>query len=169
MRYLGVVSAAALSLAALASPALAQQSGSPMADLLDKARLANRGPLLQWSATRPSALAGLSRSSRDWIKAEVQRQAQSPRTPLEVALEVDAALKKDIHRMAKDKRVHDDDVSGAILIKLMKDTELALKVQAMRAGQAEQQQWASRIDAARSNVRTAIEMQSDVSLALATD
>lgn len=173
MRYLGIVSLLTLSMAALAPIPASAQGGTPMGDLLDKARLATRPVFTQWSATRPAALAGLSRESRQWLTAELQRQAESPRSPAEVASDIDKALANDIHSIAKSQRLHAEDVSGALLIKVLMDTKDALAREGRKAARsgnpAVDEQWNVRVAQAEGNLRTAIEMQSSVSLAMARD
>lgn len=172
MRHLGL--AAALSLA-MAAPAFAQHSSgesTPMGDLMNLNQFVTRGMLNQWSATRPAALAGLSKPSRVWIKAEVQRQAVSPRDPIQVALDVDRVLGKDIKRMAKSERANPDDISGAILLKIMFDTRAALVREAWRAKDVPEpgaRPWDVRIAEADIHARNAVDMQSSISLALARD
>ena len=124
------------------------------------------------SATRPAALSGLSQASRRWIKAEVQRQAETPRRPVEVAVTLDEVLARDIRLMARSERIPPEEISGAVLLKIMQDTRNALTREARRAGgvaQPGQKPWGQRIAEADTNLRESVELTSSVSLALARD
>jgi hypothetical protein len=170
MRLLALIFLTAL---ALPSAALAQGrsagGGTPIGDLMDLNRFATRGVMNQWSATRPTALSGLSQASRRWIKTQVQLQAIAPRTPLDVMLDIDKVIGEDVRRVAKDERVHPDDVAGAVLLKIMSDTRNALAREARKAPVEEAQAWQGRISRADVNLRESVEMQSSISLALARD
>lgn len=173
MRYLGLVPVLALTIGALQPlPAAAQQAGTPMGDLMDLNRFATRGFMNQWAATRPAAMSGLSQPSRRWIKAEVQRQAEAPRQPSQVARAIDEALGRDIHVMAKSERVREKDVAGAILLKVMFDAKAALAREARRVDMVAapgERPWEERIGQADLNLGEAVSMQSEISLALAKD
>ena len=170
MRYLA---ASALALCLAASPAAAQHSSggsTPMGDLMNLNQFATRGFMNQWAATRPAARSGLSRASRTFIKAEVQRQAESPRPVSEVAASIDEVLGKDIHRVARSERADPKDVSGAILLKVLVDTHNALAREARRVPDASgPRPWDERIAEADLNVREAIAMQSELSVAMVRD
>ena len=174
MRHAGLVCAAAI---AVLVPSLAfsqdiNGSGSPMGDIQDLNRFATRGFMNQWSATRPARLAGLSQAGRKWLKAEVQRQAVTPRSPAEIAPELDKALAKDIKELAREQGVRPQEVSRALVLKVMIDTRNALSVAAWRAHKVSppgQPGWDERLAQAEANRRAAIDMQNDVSFALAMD
>jgi hypothetical protein len=169
MRYFGLASV--MTLAVLAPlPAAAQQAGTPMGDIQDLNRFATRGFMNQWSATRPAALSGLSQASRRWIKAEVQRQAETPRPVSAVAADIDTVLARDIRMMARSDRVKPRDVSGAILLKVLVDTHNALIREAKRAPDASgERSWEDRITESDLNVREAMAMHSEVAVALVRD
>ena len=161
------------SLAAILSPSLAaaQNAGTPMGDAMDLNRFATRGTMNQWSATRPAALSGLSQASRRWIKAEVQRQAETPRSVAEVAADIDTVLGKDIRTYARSERAKPTDISGAILLKILVDTHNALVREANRnpAGLPGERPWEERIVESDANVQAAMALQSDKALALVRD
>jgi hypothetical protein len=176
MRYPRLACLAAISFVALApSFASAQDingSGSPMADLQDLNRFATRGFMNQWSATRPARLSGLSPAGKKWLKAQVARQAVSPRSPIEVAVDVDQALPGDIKELAREQGVRPQDVSRALVLKVMIDTKNALSVAAWQSHHVAPKGtpgWDERIAQAEANRRAAVTMQSDVSMALAMD
>jgi hypothetical protein len=176
MRRLGLACLAAVSLAAFAPSLAAAQdingSGSPMADLQDLNRFATRGFMNQWSATRPARLSGLSPAGKKWLKKQVERQALTPRSPAEVAFDVDQALPRDIKELAREQGVRPQDVSRALVLKVMIDTKNALSLAAWRAHHVAQKGapgWDERIAQAEVNRRAAVTMQSDVSMALAMD
>lgn len=152
---------AALSLAVLAQPAAAQQSGSPMGDIMDMTRFVGRPS--QWAATIPAPLAGLTPVSRKWIAAETTRQIEAPRSAVDVAMAVDAALDKDIRRVALDKRVKPQDISSAIVLRVM----MGAKAAATRDAKTDPK-GGERLAEANANYRDAMALQSQVSLALAT-
>jgi hypothetical protein len=172
MRYLGL----ALVLAVAApSAALAQHTsggGTPMGDLQDLNRFATRGFMNQWSATRPTSLSGFSPEAKAWLKDQVQIQAESPRPVEAVAAAVDAELGEAIREAARDEKAKPQDISRAIVLKIMLDTKSALAREARRVknfpepGQAS---WEARIARAEADRRAAMKMQSGTSLALATD
>lgn len=166
MRRLILASVAALSLAP--SLAAAQHSGSPTADLLDLA--IKTGQNTQWSATVPAPLAGLSRETRAWMRDEAERQAETPRSAVEVAMAVDAAVGQDLARMARDKRYHPQDVSSAVLLTIMNNARSALmrELKAVRKAGEDDTVAAQRLSIAEANRREAMELQSPVSVALAT-
>lgn len=170
MRYFSLLSALALSVAALQPlQAAAQQSGSPMADLLDTARRATDP--VQWAATRPTPLSNLTRAARDWIKAETQRQADAPRPTIQVSISIDEALDRPMGRLARDMGVHKRDVSNAILLKIMIDAQtiLALEQREARRTQAStagDQEMAARLARAEVDRKEAMDVQSDTSLSL---
>ena len=174
-RRISVLAFSAMALSpTLAAAQHSSGEGTPMGDLLDLNRFATRGVWNQWAATRPAALSGLSKPSRDWIKAEVQRQAVSPRRPIQVAIDIDRVLGKDIRLLAKSERANPEDISGAVLLKIMSDTKSALVREARRAAKAPapagaDQQWETRIAQADANLKESIELGSPVSLALARD
>lgn len=165
----------AVVLGLVASPAAAQHTsadGTPTSQLLDLNQFITRGIWNQWSATRPWALAGLSKPSRQWIKAEVQRQAVNPRPPVQIALDIDRVLERDIRIMAKSDRINPNDISGAILLKILMDTRNALAREANRAQGVPEEgfpPWEERVAQADAYLRGATELQSSVSVAMARD
>lgn len=176
MRYIGLVSALALSVAALLpSQAAAQHTaggGSVMGDLQDLNRFATRGFMNQWSATRPTALSGMSPETKEWMKAQVQAQAEAPRPPEEVAAAIEETLGVAIRQAAKAERAKPEDVSRAILLKIMDDTRSALAREARRVKNVPEPgapSWEARIAQADANRRAAMKLQSGTSLALARD
>ena len=115
-------------------------------------------------------MACASPMARRWIKTEVQRQAEAPRSPAQVAATIDEVLARDIHLMAKSERADPNDISGAILLKILVDTHSALAREAKRAPEASGPRgWEERIAEADLNVREAIAMQSQTSLAMVRD
>ena len=172
MRYLA---ASALALCLAASPAAAQHSSggsTPMGDLMNLNQFATRGFMNQWSATRPAALAGLSKASRNWIKAEVQRQAVNPRPPVQIALDIDRVLERDIRVISRSERINGEDISGALLLKVLMDTRNALAREANRAHGVPEEgfpTWEARVEQAETYLRNTIEIQSSVSVAMARD
>jgi hypothetical protein len=181
MRRIALASLAALAFAP--APASAQMvggapaldingSGSPMADLQDLNRFATRGYLNQWMATRPARLSNLSPAGRKWLKAEIARQAQAPRSPAEVAVDVDANMARDIKELARTENQRAADVSRALVMKIMLDTKTALALAAWRAHRVDEPgkpSWNERLAQADANKREAMKMQSDASLMLAMD
>jgi hypothetical protein len=173
MRYPHLIAAAALALCALQPTfALAQQAGTPMGDLLDLNRFATRGFMNQWSATRPTSLSGMSPSAEAWLRDQVQIQAQTPRPPHEVLAAVEETLGEAIHQAAKAERAKPQDVSRAIVLKIMLDTKSALAREARRVDDVTEPgwpAWSERIAQADANRREAMKLQSTASLALARD
>jgi hypothetical protein len=173
MRYLGLVLAGLT--VALAAPAAAQHSaggGTPMGDLMDLNQFATRGFMNQWSATRPTHLSGMSPSAEAWLDAQVQIQAETPRSPQEVAAAIDATLGEAIDEAAKAEGVRPRDVSRALVLKVMLDTKSALAREARRVGGVAAPgapSWEERLAQADANRRAALALQSTTSLALATD
>lgn len=176
MRHLRPACVAAIA-AALFAPSLAAAqdingSGSPMGDLQDLNRFATRGFMNQWSATRPARLESLSPAGKKWLKAQVARQATAPRPAVDVAADVDQALPADIKELAREQDVRPQDVSRALVLKIMMDTKNALAIAAHRARNVPEKGapgWDERIAQAEANRRAAVDMQSDVSMALAMD
>ena len=171
MRYFGLVSVLALSIAA-PSIAAAQQAGTPMGDLMDLNRFATRGFMNQWSATRPTAFAGMSPETRTWMKQQVQIQAETPRPPEEVAAAIDETLGEAIRQASKAERARPEDVSHAILLKIMDDTKSALAREARRVKDVPEPgapSWEARIAQADANRKAAMKLQSGTSLAMARD
>ena len=172
MRRLALV--IVLALAPTAGWAQGRSAGgsTPIGDLMNLNQFATRGFMNQWSATRPAALAGLSKPSRDWIKTEVQRQAVSPRPPVQIALDIDRVLERDIHIISKSERINGEDISGAILLKVLMDTRNALAREANRAQGVPEEgfpPWEARVEQAETYLRNAIDLQSSVSVAMARD
>ena len=173
MRHLALITAG-LMLAA-ASPAAAQHTsgaGTPMGDLMDLNRFVTRGFMNQWAATRPAALAGLTRDSRRWIRDEVHRQATAPRDPVEVALDIDRVMGEDLDRMARGERAEPEQIASAVLLKIMADTKNALAREARRADgapQPGQPAWDVRIAQAEANLETTVELASSLSVSMARD
>jgi hypothetical protein len=155
--------------ACLAGPAAAESGGSPFEDVMKLNQLATRGPLTQWAATVPTQSGRLSGPARQWIKAEVQRQAESPRSVTEVALAVDEALGAEIARMAKDERAHPEDVGGALILKVFQDTKIALMLAARKAPRKDRDAWQARIDQAEANRREAFAMLTQGGVELAAN
>lgn len=169
---------AALALAGAMLPAMAAAqhtsgTGSPMSDLMNLNQFITRGIWNQWSATRPAALAGFSPEARQWMKAQVREQALAPRQPEAILADIDVHLGKEIARMAKSRRVPAEDISGAVLMKVMHDTKLALTLEQRRVrkaeGEAAAEAFEARIAQADANRRSAAEFVSSTSLALARD
>lgn len=173
MRYFGPASLVALSLVALQpSSAAAQQAGTPMGDLMDLNRFATRGVWNQWMATRPTHLSGMSPAATEWLKEQVQLQAEAPRPVPDVAAAVDETLGDAIREAAKNEGVRPDDVSQAIVLRIMLDTKSALAREARRVkGVAEpgKPSWDERIARADADRKAAMELQSTASMALASD
>jgi len=172
MRLSGLIFVAALT---LPSAALAQHTsggGTPMGDLQDLNRFATRGMMNQWSATRPAGLSGFSPEATAWLKEQVQIQAETPRPVEAVAAAVDAELGDAIREAARHEKAKAEDVSRAIVLKIMLDTRSALAREARRVknvpepGQAS---WEARIARADADHRAAMQLQTGTSLALATD
>lgn len=174
MRYLSLVVVAAASLAA-PSIAAAQHSSSdstPMGDLMYLNQFATRGFMNQWSATRPTRLSGMSPSAEAWLKAQVQQQAEAPRAPEVVAVAVNETLGDAIREASKHERVKPDDVSRALVLKIMRDTKIALMREAHRVRGVPEpgaHSWEVRIAQADANRRAAMALQSTTSMALAMD
>jgi hypothetical protein len=172
MRFVGLIFAAAV---VLPSTALAQHTsggGTPMGDLQDLNRFATRGFMNQWSATRPASLSGFSPETTAWLKDQVQIQAESPRPVEVVAAAIDAELGDAIRQAAKQEKTKPQDVSRAILLKVMLDTKSALAREARRVKGVPEPgalSWEARIARADDDRRAAMKMQSGTSLALATD
>lgn len=162
-------------LLALPSAAMAQGrtagGGTPMGDLLDLNRFATRGFMNQWAATRPAALSGLSRASRTFIKAEVQRQAESPRPVSAVAATIEDVMARDIRIIAKSDRIDPADIKGAVLLKILVDTHSALEREAKRnpAVAPGQRPWEERILEADLNVREALAAENERAIAMVRD
>lgn len=147
-------------------------SGSPMADLQDLNRFATRGFMNQWMATRPAHLSSLSPAGKKWLKAEIARQAEAPRSPAEIAVDVDKNLPKDIKELARIENQRPADISRALVMKVMIDTKTALALAAWRAHRINEPgkpSWNERLAQADANKREAMKMQSDASLMLAMD
>ncbi len=121
MRGFAVVGALALSMAALQATSAAAQAGSPTSDLLDRATRAS--PAMLAGSRLPSAFSQLSRPARDLIKAEGERQAQTPRTPDEVSDTLSQALAPELIRIARTQGVNPQDVSNALLLVVMVNAE----------------------------------------------
>ena len=172
MRRLALV--IVLALAPTAGWAQGRSAGgsTPIGDLMNLNQFATRGFMNQWSATRPAALSGLSRTSRRWIKTEVQRQAVNPRPPVQIALDIDRVLERDIRIISKSERINGEDISGALLLKVLMDTRNALAREANRAHGVPEEgfpPWEARVEQAETYLRNTIEMQSSVSVAMARD
>ena len=173
MRYTALAAAMVVAIGA-PSVAAAQHSagtGSPMSDLLALDQFITRGIWNQWAATRPAALAGLPRPSRTVIKNLVQCQAEVPLSVVDLAVTVDTLMGEDIRRMAKSERADPEDISGAVLLKVLVDTRNALAREAKRNPVVApgERPWEERIAEAELNVREAIAMQSETALAMARD
>ncbi len=172
MRYLGVVSALALGAAVLcALPAAAQQSGSPMGDMMDMAR--RMGSASQWSATRPTPLSQLSHKSREWMKAEAQRQASSPRPIMSVVMDINEILHHDMRQLAETVGVHPQDVSDAVLLQIMTDAEDILEHEQRETRSAPTPvvngpSLDERIARAEADRKEALDLQTPASLAIVT-
>jgi hypothetical protein len=147
-------------------------SGSPMGDLQDLNRFATRGYMNQWMATRPARLSNLSYAGKRWLKAEIARQAEAPRSPAEVAVDIDANMARDIKELARTENQRPADISRALVMKVMLDAKTALALAAWRAHRIDEPgkpSWNDRLAQADANRREAMKMQSDASLMLAMD
>ena len=143
-----------------------------MGDIQDLNRFATRGFMNQWSATRPARLSGLSGPGKKWMKEQVARQLVQPRSPGDIAPEVNQAMARDIKELARAQDMKPDEVSRALVLKIMVDTRTALALAAWRAHRVNekgQPSWAERMARADADTREAMKMQSDASLTLAMD
>lgn len=173
MRYFGLVSLTALSLAALApSMAAAQQSGSPMGDIQDLNRLATRGTMNQWAATRPAQTGGLAPETQAWLAEATQRQLSKPIDAVTLAQQIDSTLSADLKRVARDKDVKPRDLSRALLLKVMMDAkwsiERELKV-AKSSNDPDAPKIQARLEQAEANRKAAVGMQTQKSQQIALD
>jgi len=172
MKHLALIST--LALCATASPAAAQhspESGGSMGAALElQNRVTSGARYNQWgwaASHRPVPLAGLSPDARRWMKDEVRRQAEFPRDPVAISLEMDKALGDDIARYARHEDAAPEQINRAILVNVMHETRLALKIAAWRADgvtPAGQQPWEARIAQADANFDTAVQLASDVAV-----
>jgi hypothetical protein len=170
MRKLALVSFAALMLA----PALAaaQQSGSPMGDIQDMNRLATRGTMTQWAATRPAQTGGLAPETQVWLADATQRQLTKPVDAKTLADQIDATLGADIKRVARDKDVKPRDLSRALLLKVMMDAKWSIERE-LKAAKASNDpdlpKIQARLDEAEANRKAAVGMQTQKSQQIALD
>lgn len=170
MRYLGLVSLAALAMAP--SMAAAQQSGSPMGDLQDTNRLATRGTMNQWAATRPSETGGLAPETQAWLADATQRQLINPVDAKTLAQQIDALLGPDLKRVARDKDVKPKDLSRALLLKVMMDAKWSIERELKAARQAndpDTPKIQARLEQAEANRKAAVSMQTQKSTQIALD
>lgn len=170
MRYFGLVSLAALALAP--SMAAAQQSGSPMGDAQDMNRLATRGTMNQWAATRPAQTGGLSPESMAWLADQTERQTIAPVDAATLSQEIDAALGVDIKRVARDQDVKPKDLSRALLLKVMMDAKWSVERELKAARQSndpDAPKIQARLDQAEANRKAAVQMQTQKSTQIALD
>ncbi len=173
MRNLALISAAALCLATPAAAQHAPESGGSMGAAFELLNRATSGaPFNQWAATRPTALAGLSQNAQLWMKTEVQRQAETPRDPVDVAIDIDQTIGPDVAKFAKQEHAEPEQITGAILLKIMYDTKIGLKAAAYKAdGRTETgfRPWNERIAEAEANMDRAKEIASSYSVKMALD
>jgi hypothetical protein len=170
MRYFGLVALAALALAP--SMAAAQQSGSPMGDIQDANRLATRGTMNQWAATRPSQTGGLSPETMGWLADQTQRQIFAPVDAATLSKEIDASLADDIKRVARDQDVKPKDLSRALLLKVMMDAKWSIERELKAAKQSHDPDTAkieAGLDQAEANRKAAVQMQTQKSTQIALD
>lgn len=153
------------------SLAAAQQAGTPMGDIQDLNRFATRGFMNQWAATRPAALSGLSQQSRRWIKQQVQLQAETPATPDQLDVTIDAMIGRDISILAKSERSEPEAVRGAVLLKILVDTHNAVKREAKRNPQVApgERPWEERIAEADLYVREVLGKGDETAVAMVRD
>lgn len=170
MRYFGLVSLATLALAP--TMAGAQQSGSPMGDIQDMNRLATRGTMNQWAATRPSKTGDLSPETMSWLADQTQRQIIAPVDAATLSGQIDASLADDIKRVARDQGVKPKDLSRALLLKVMMDAKWSVERElkaAKAANDPEAPKIQARLDQAEANRKAAVQMQTQKSTQIALD
>jgi hypothetical protein len=170
MRYFGLISLAALALAP--SMAGAQQSGSPMGDAQDMNRLATRGTMTQWAATRPAQTGGFSPETMSWLADQTQRQIIAPVDAATLSKQIDSALADDLKRVARDQGVKAKDLSRALLLKVMMDAKWSVEreFKAAKAGNdPDTPKIQARLDQAEANRKAAVQMQTQKSTQIALD
>lgn len=170
MRYFALVSLAALTLAP--SLAAAQQSGSPMGDIQDLNRMATRGTMNQWAATRPSKTGDLSEETQAWIGEAIHRQITNPEEAAKVAQDIDTALGPDLKRAARDQGLKQRDLSRALLLKVMMEAKWSIERElkaARAAGDADVPAIETRLAQAEENRKAAVKMQTQKSMQIALD
>ena len=171
---LGVVLAMAVLAAPTATLAQGRSAGgsTPMGDLMSLNQFATRGFMNQWSATRPAKLSGLSKDAEAWMAAATKRQILSPSEVPAVKAELEAVLAADLRAVAEDQLVAPGDVAGALVLKIMKDARLWIGVDTRedrKAGGVAAEIANARLAQAEANIKAAMKLQNDASLALAMD
>lgn len=170
MRRLALVSFAALMLAP--AVAAAQQSGSPMGDIQDMNRLATRGTMTQWAATRPAQAGGLAPETQTWLADATQRQIAHPIDARTLADQIDSTLGADLKRVARDKDVKPRDLSRALLLKVMMDAKWSIEREykaAKASNDPDLDKVKARLDQAEENRKAAVSMQTQKSQQIALD
>lgn len=170
MRKLAVVALFALTLAP--AVAAAQQSGSPMGDIQDMNRLATRGTMNQWAATRPAQTGGLAPETQAWLADATQRQLTDPVDAKTLAEQIDSLLAPDLKRVARDKDVKPRDLSRALLLKVMMDAKWSIERELKAAKSSNDPDVAkiqARLDQAEANRKAAQQMQTQKSTQIALD
>ena len=172
MRRFGLLTITAACAALGASQAAAQGNvGFTVGDIYATHEVLQKRAQATSMSAPDSPFSQLSKDSRKWIIAEVKRQAETPRSPSDVAMDVDKTLEKDVAELSRRHRINPHDITLSVLLLIMADAEYDTAKAAKKARKAGDpaaaQAAAEKLEQATANRKEAFAMQSDVSLALA--